>query len=344
MNLPPYSAAAARTKKRALVVYLVLGTLIMLFFLISINTGQVRLSPAALWQTLWGNGTAREELILFEFRLPRIVVALLIGTGFAVSGCILQGLTRNALAEPGILGINAGAGLAVILFISYFPDNQSASVYALPFIAFLGAGLTAALIYILSVKRDGELSPSRLLVTGVAVAAAIASLILVLTIRLDPAQYQFVSIWLAGSIRGSSWQFVIALLPWLALLIPLVLLKSQVLNILALGDLTASGLGANVPRQRMALLAIAVALAGSCVAVGGGIAFVGLIAPHLARRLVGPQHQYALPVSALLGALLLIVADAVSRMIFTSGEIPTGIVVALIGAPYFLMLLAKGKR
>ncbi len=331
-------------KSRASVIMLVLTVLIVLMVVVSLGTGQVRLAPGEVWHTLLGRGSSREELILFDFRLPRILVSLLVGAGFAVSGCILQGLSRNALAEPGILGINAGAGLAVILFISYYPIQSATSVFTLPLLAFAGAGATAALIYALAYSKDREMSSARLLVVGIAVAAGISAAMLVLTIRLDPQQYQFVSIWLAGSIWGSNWHFVSALLPWILVLLPLAIFKSKVLNVMALGDLQASGLGANVGRERIMLLAISVGLAGACVAIGGGIAFVGLIGPHLARRLVGPKHQLALPASALLGALLLVTADTIARIILKSGEIPTGIVVAVIGAPYFLYLLAKARN
>lgn len=331
-------------KSRASAVMLVLAALILLMIVVSLGTGQVRLAPGEVWHTLLGRGSSREELILFDFRLPRILVSLLVGAGFAVSGGILQGLSRNALAEPGILGINAGAGLAVILFISYYPVQTATSVFTLPLLAFAGAGATAALIYALAYSKDREMSSARLLVVGIAVAAGISAAMLVLTIRLDPEQYQFVSIWLAGSIWGSNWHFVSALLPWILVLLPLAFFKSKVLNVMALGDLQASGLGANVRNERIALLAISVGLAGACVAIGGGIAFVGLIGPHLAKRLVGPQHQFALPASALLGALLLVTADTIARVILKSGEIPTGIVVAVIGAPYFLYLLAKARN
>ncbi|WP_123041017.1 FecCD family ABC transporter permease [Cohnella candidum] len=330
--------------KRAAIVMAVIGVLILIALIFSLNSGQVRLSPSDVWQTLIGRGTAGEALILFDFRLPRIVISLLVGAGFAVSGCILQGTTRNALAEPGILGINAGAGLAVILYISFYPVQTVAPVYLLPAIALIGAGLTAAAIYLLAYQKQGDVSPSRLLIVGIAVAAGISAAMLVLTIRLDPAQYQFVSIWLAGSIWGSNWKFVTALLPWIVILIPAAFMKARVLNMFALGDLQATGLGTRVRKERIGLLAMAVGLAGACVAVGGGIAFVGLIGPHLARRLVGPQHQHALPASALIGALLLIVADTIARIALKSGEIPTGVVVAVIGAPYFLFLLARAKN
>lgn len=330
-------------KKRAIAVMTMLGILIALAFLISMNTGIIRLSPLDVIRTLVGNGTHRQELILFDFRLPRIMISLLMGIGLAVSGCILQGLTRNALADPGILGINSGAGLAVILFISFYPDNAAVPVFFVPFLALIGAGGTAVLIYVMAYnKRDG-LAPLRLVLAGIGISAGIVSATLVLTVRLDPADYQFVSTWLAGSIWGISWNYVFALLPWLAIWLPLTFFKGKLLNILHLEENTAIGFGIHVTRERLILLTSAVALAGACVAVGGSIGFVGLIAPHLARRLVGPQHEYLLPASALTGALLLIVSDTLARSVVEHTEIPTGIVVAILGAPYFLYLLAKSK-
>lgn len=334
------------TRKRSVKAYTMLTILIVaiaLVFIISMNTGFIRLSPMDVLRTLFGQGTAKQELILFEFRLPRIIISVLVGAGLALSGAILQGLSRNTLADPGILGINAGAGLAVVLFISFFPVKQAAPVYMMPLLAMLGAGAAAALIYVLAYKKGIGISPTRLVLVGIAVAAGISAVMLVLTIKMDPQNYQFVAIWLAGSIWGTNWKFVMALLPWLVVLIPYVLYKAQTLNVLHLGDQLASALGTTVERERLGLLAAAVALAGSCVAVGGGIGFVGLIGPHLAKQLVGPKHQYLLPASMLTGGLLLIVADTLARWILQPSEIPTGIVVAVIGAPYFLFLLAKSK-
>lgn len=235
------------------------------------------------------------------------------------------------------------AGLAVVLFISFFPVKQAAPVYMMPLLAMLGAGVAAGLIYVLAYKKGIGISPTRLVLVGIAVAAGINAAMLVLTIKMDPQNYQFVAIWLAGSIWGTNWKFVMALLPWLIIFIPYVLYKAQTLNVLHLGDQLASGLGTSVERERLGLLVSAVALAGACVAVGGGIGFVGLFAPHLAKQLVGPKHQYLLPASMLTGGLLLIVADTLARWILQPSEIPTGIVVAVIGAPYFLFLLAKSK-
>ncbi|MFC3803349.1 FecCD family ABC transporter permease [Cohnella sp. GCM10012308] len=321
----------------------VLGTLIVLVFLVSMNAGYIRLPPSDVFRTLFGFGTAKQNLILFDFRLPRIVISVLIGAGLAVSGCVMQGISRNALADPGILGINAGAGLMVMLFVSFFPATAAAPIYLLPLLAFAGASLTAALIYALARRRHSALSQTRLLMTGIAVAAGISAASIVLTLKLSPEQYQFLATWLAGSIWGTTWKFVLSLLPWIVVLLPYVFYKARVMNVLNLGETTATGLGAHVGREQLKLLAASIGLAASCVAVSGGIGFVGLIGPHLARRLVGPRHQALLPASALVGALLVIVADTIGRTILQPSEVPTGIVVAVVGAPYFLYLLAKSK-
>jgi len=330
-----------RRLRKSLTVMSVLGALIILFLLISMNTGHIRLGPLEVLKTLFGMGTDKQHLILFEFRLPRIVLSLLVGAGLAVSGCILQGISRNALADPGILGINAGAGLVVALYIAFFPVVSIGSVFLLPLLALFGSGITAALIFVLSYKRYEGIAPNRLILSGIAVAAAISSAMIVLTLRLDPDQYQFVATWLAGSIWGANWKFVGALLPWILILLPFVFFRARNMNVLNLGDQTAVGLGVPVTREQVILLAAAVGLAGSSVSLSGGIGFVGLIAPHLARRLTGPQHQLLLPASALTGSLLMIVADTIGRSVLQPSEIPVGIVVAVIGAPYFLYLMAR---
>ena len=332
-----------KSKTQNLLIIGILSLLIVIVFMISMNTGFIKLSPLEVIRTLFGSGTDQQQLILFEFRLPRIVISILVGMGLAVSGCILQGISRNALADPGILGINAGAGLAVILFISFYPSTIATPVFILPVLAFLGAGVTAVIIYSLAYKRDEGISPMRLLLTGVAIAAGISSLMIVLTLRLSPDNYQFVATWLAGSIWGSNWKFVLSLLPWIIVLIPFVFSKARVLNVLNLGDVVAAGLGVSIEKERRVLLAVAVGLAGASVSVSGGIGFVGLIGPHLARQLVGSRHQFLIPAAALTGGLLVLVADTLGRWIMQPSEIPAGIIVAVIGAPYFLYLLSRLK-
>lgn len=343
MNSLFITESEQRRRRRSTIVIITLIVMIIAAFIISMNTGLIRLTPLEVVKTLFGAGTVNQELILFDFRLPRIVISILIGAGFAVSGCIIQGLSRNPLADPGLLGINAGAGLAVILFITYYPTSARGSIFLMPVLALIGAAATALLIYILSYKKHKGLLPTRMILVGIAVAAGIAAATQILTLRLDPNQYNFYAVWMAGSIWGTNWKYVLALLPWLIIIFPFVFYKSKVLNALNLGDQLAIGLGAQVNKERAWLLAASVGLAGSCVAVGGGIGFVGLISPHLARRLVGPKHGALLPTSALVGALLVIVSDTLARWAFQPSEIPVGIVVAVIGAPYFLFLLSRSK-
>lgn len=330
-------------KRRNIIVLVVFAVLIFITFLISVNTGHIRLTPSEVIATLFGQGTHKQQLILFDFRLPRIVIAILVGAALAVSGTVLQGLSRNALADPGILGINAGAGLMVLIYVAFFPEVTGGFILFLPLLAWFGAAVTAALIYALSYKRGEGISPTRLLLTGIAVAAGISAFTIVVTLMLSPDDYQFVARWTAGSIWGSNWSFVLALLPFLVVLLPFVIYKSAVLNLLNMGDAIATSLGVAVERERRLLLFAAVGLAGSAVSVSGGIGFVGLIAPHLVRSLIGPKHQFLLPTVAVVGGFLVLLADTIGRSIIQPAEIPAGIVVAVIGAPYFLYLLARSK-
>lgn len=330
-----------RVRRNFLLLFLFLF-LLCAIFLISMNTGYSRLSAADTLRTLFGGGNAKENLILFEFRLPRIVISMLAGTGLAISGCIIQGVSGNALAEPGLLGINAGAGLTIILYTLFLATDAFLSVVMLPFMALIGASGAALLIYILSYSKK-EISSTRLILTGLAVQAGLTSLTTILVIKLDERQYNFVQTWQAGSIWGSNWNFVLALLPWILILIPYAMQKAGVLDAFLLGDETAISLGVDVRREKRKMLFTAVALAASSVAVSGSIGFVGLLAPHLSRKLIGTKHAFLLPACGLSGALLVTIADTIARTIMQPEEIPAGIVVAVIGAPYFLYLMITEK-
>ncbi|AOZ93819.1 FecCD family ABC transporter permease [Paenibacillus crassostreae] len=330
-----------KKKSYKITLILIFAFLIFITFIISMNTGVSTLTPMEVLNTILGQGTDFQNLILFEFRLPRIIISILVGAGLAVSGCILQGVTRNPLADPGLLGITIGAGLAVVLFVSFFPSNTPAPTLLLPFLALLGASLTGMVIYLLAYSKQDGLIPIRLILVGIAVSAGLGAILTVLSLRLNHNDYDMIAVWLVGRIWGSSWDFVLALIPWLVILLPYAFYKARILDAFGFGDKVATGFGISVEKERMKLLGIAIALAASCVSVSGGIAFVGLIGPHLARRLIGPQHKYLLPASALIGALMLILADTLGRAILQPTEIPAGIVVALIGAPYFLYMLAR---
>ncbi len=316
----------------------ILATLIL-----SLNLGVMSISPKEVLQTFMGNGTDQNSMVLFHFRLPRMVIALLIGAGMAVSGAILQSVTQNDLADPGIIGINAGAGFSVILYIFFFQGTMSVaseySVYFMPIASLIGSSLAALLIYAISWKNG--ISPIRLVLVGIGINSAFSALIIIFQLKMDPRDFTRATVWLSGNISGTDWTYVLALLPWIVILIPLAIIKARTLNSLHLGEDIATGLGTPVERERRILLFIAVALAGASVSVGGGIAFIGLVVPHLARKLVGARHGALLPITTLLGSLLLLVADTIGRNLLAPSEIPVGLVVSVVGGSYFIYLLMK---
>lgn len=311
--------------------------------LYSLNTGTLKLSPVMVVKTLFGFGDFQSETVLFDYRLPRIVVTMLAGIGLGIAGGILQSLSRNPLADPGIIGLNAGAAFGLIVFVTYFHALEGNPSLLIPLFTFGGGLLAAAVIVLLAYDRHEGLVPIRLILVGIAVAAGFSALTLYLSLKLDEDTYTFASRWLVGNVWGRDWIHVLALLPWIVCLVPLTLMQTNTLNALTLGDAVASSVGVRVQRKRLLLLTLAVGLASASVSMTGGIGFIGLVAPHLARRLVGSLHQYFLPVSALLGLLILVSADTIGRSIFAPNAIPAGVVVAFIGAPYFLYLLTKTK-
>lgn len=332
-------------QKKLLFIIILLILLIVSWFFISLGTGVIKISPGDVLKTLLNDGTDRQELILFDFRLPGIILAILIGAGLAVSGVILQGITQNELADPGILGINTGAGLAVVLFLFFFQDSldtaSTLSIFIMPVFALTGAIGAAFLIYVLAWNKG--VNPIRLVLVGIGINAGFSAALVIFQLKMNPQDYRQATVWLTGDIWSANWTFVFALLPWILVLIPYTLHKANALNVLNLGDQVASGLGSNVEKERRILLLTAVALAGACVAAGGGIAFLGLVVPHIARRIIGPLHQYIIPISALIGALLLMVADTIGNNILAPTEIPVGIVVSILSVPYFVYLLMKTK-
>ncbi|WP_404469211.1 FecCD family ABC transporter permease [Sutcliffiella horikoshii] len=325
-------------KQRMIVGVLIL--LILTTIVVGIGIGPASLSFDRLLPTMLGQGSFKEEFVLFSIRLPRIVITILAGMALALSGAILQGITRNDLADPGIIGINAGAGVAISIFFLYVPINVGSFVYMLPAVAFFGALITAMLIYLFSYQRNGGLQPVRLVLVGVGFSMALSGMMIILISSAERVKVDFIAKWLAGNIWGTDWPFILALLPWLLVLVPFTLYKANRLNLLGMSEPVAIGVGVSLEKERVVLLLTAVALAASAVSVTGGIAFVGLMAPHIAKSLVGPRNQLFLPVAILIGGWLLLFADTVGRNLIDTG-IPAGIMVALIGAPYFMYLLLR---
>lgn len=275
--------------------------------------------------------------------MVRSILAVLIGMGLAVSGAVFQTISKNELASPSLLGVNAGAALAVMLLIYGSSSATGLGIWQQPLAAVVGGALAAALVFFLSHRRGRMTSTYNLVLNGIAVTAGLHALQILLLVSLDPTRFQQVNTWLIGSIFGNSWTHVDILFFIVLAGLLFLLANHETLDLLALREETALGLGLRVNRTRFVLLMAAVVLASSCVAVGGSIGFVGLICPHIARRLVGVAHCRYLPVTALLGGILLVAADYTARIIIAPDEMLVGLVVSLIGAPYFLYILLRSK-
>ncbi len=308
---------------------------------VNIGVGEYPVPPLDVVRTVLGLPTGNEDysFIVNTLRLPRMLVAALVGLALGVSGAIMQGLTRNPLADPGILGISAGAGLVAVTLIVVV-RNVPAGI--IPLAAFGGAVTIAALIYLLA-WRGGD-SPIRLILVGIGLGAICGALTTLIITFGDIYDVQRALIWLTGSVYGRSWTEFWPLVPWIVVFVPLALLLARDLNALNLGEDVARGLGSPVARRRGLLLLTAVALAAATVAAAGTIGFVGLMAPHIARRLVGPDHNGLLFTAGVIGALIVVAADLVGRTIFAPIELPVGLVTAVVGAPFFIYLLWRTRR
>ncbi|MED3802372.1 iron ABC transporter permease [Lysinibacillus xylanilyticus] len=315
--------------------------LTVVIFVMGISTGAASVSIDRIIPILLGDGSFKESFVLFSVRLPRLFVLAAAGMALALAGAVLQGVTRNDLADPGIIGINAGAGVGITLFYLLVSGDLPHFAYVLPLVGFCSALLTAICIYFFAYKRNEGVQPVQLILVGVGVASALSGVMMILISSAERSDVQFIAQWLAGNVWGTDWPFFWALLPWLVLGIPFIFYKANVLNVLAMTEQTAVGLGLNIERERLQLLVASVALAAAAVSVTGGIAFIGLMAPHIAKQLVGPRFQFFLPLTLFIGASLLMLADTIGRVAISSATVPAGIVVACIGAPYFLYLLRK---
>ena len=330
-----------RKKNQIRLMYSLTILLLILSIVGGISLGPSSVGISQIIPTILGEGSFKEEFILFSIRFPRVLVLTLAGMSLALSGAILQTLTKNDLADPGIIGINAGAGVSITLFYLLVDANLESYTYQLPAVGFLGGLLTAGLIVMFTLDKKNGIQPIKLVLMGVGFASALSGLMIILVSSAKQEDVQFISKWLAGNIWGADWPFIFALLPWLLVAIPFLLWKQKAMNLLALNETVAKGLGVSLNRGRGLLLIIAVALAASAVSVVGSISFIGLIAPHIAKQLVGSKHQNFLFLSPIIGAIILVFADTLGRIIYSEQTIPAGIIVAIIGAPYFLYLLRK---
>lgn len=331
-------------KKRLVIVSIIISLLFVGAFLLAISWGSYAMSLGDVVQTLLGNGSRLQTTTIWDIRLPRVSVAIVVAICLSTAGCILQSVTRNELAEPGMIGINAGAAIGVVFLISYGQTNYyetigNAALLVMPLVAMLGAFLSGSLIYRLSYKRG--ISPTRLILTGIGVNVGINAFISLYQLNMSKGDYNQVLTWTSGSLWGSSWKFFFIITPFVLIFLGLVVWKAKILDVLDLGDEIATGLGVKVNRERKILFYYAVALAAFATSVAGNIAFIGLLGPHIAKRLVGPVHRRQIPVAAIISCVIILVADSISRNLFSPIEIPVGITIAIVGVPYFIYLMIR---
>ncbi|AEB75288.1 FecCD family ABC transporter permease [Clostridium botulinum] len=319
-------------------ILIILLSLIILGFLVivTIGIGSVSIPIKDIIDTFLGHGNEINESIIMDMRLPRIIIAVFVGASLSISGALLQSVMSNPLADPGITGVSSGASLVAIIVMIYFPGLHG----VLPFMAFLGAIVACIMVFALS--WDNGLSSMRIILAGVAVNAIFVGATSLLSV-LNSDKIQGILLWINGSIAYKGWNDVIYLVPYSIIGIVLALFCAKGSNLLALGDDVATNLGVNVNKTRIFISLVAVFLAGISTSVVGIIGFIGLIVPHICRLILGYDYKYLIPMSATLGGILLLVADTMARFIARPVELPVGVIMSMIGGPFFLFLLRRRK-
>ncbi|MDL4842367.1 FecCD family ABC transporter permease [Aquibacillus rhizosphaerae] len=333
---------------RFVLAFVIITLISVVVMYISVTNGTYDISPLEVYETIFGfDQNDAFDLVIFEFRLPRIIIGALVGFALGIAGAVLQGVTRNQLADPGILGIHAAAGMSIVLFMFFIQGTISGAgwftLFNMSFFGWVG-GMAAAMFLLLFSRTYGVMDPTKLILVGIASNSGFSAVTLYISLKMNPQDFEMATVWLSGSIYSASWDQIIAILPWIVIAVPIMMMKTSQLNALQFDDTTTVGIGVNQSRERTILLLCSVALISACVSVSGSIGFVGLIAPHIARRLVGINHLHILPISGLLGMFIVIFGDFIGKTIFAPAELPVGIVVSIIGVPYFIYLLIKARK
>ncbi|WP_256762156.1 iron ABC transporter permease [Cohnella sp. WQ 127256] len=312
---------------------------LVLSFVLSMIFGAAETTPRDLWLALTSNAKDENILVLRELRMPRELAAILIGAALAVSGAIMQGVTRNPLADPGLLGLTSGANMALAVAFVFFPGL---SYFGIMVSCFLGAALGAALVLVLGSTRRGQLSPIRIILAGAAVSAFLYAISDGVSIVFKKSKD--VSMWTAGGLIGTTWEQIQAIAPVIVLGIVLALFLSNQVSILSLSDEVAAGLGQKLVLIKAILFILVIVLTGASVALVGNMAFVGLMIPHIVRRFAGTDYRHVLPFSALTGATFMLLADTLGRTINAPYETPVVAIVAMLGLPFFLFVVRRGGK
>lgn len=313
---------------------------LLLGLALSISVGAADISLSTVWTAVFRfNPDLTSHQIIQELRLPRALAGAMVGACFSVAGALMQGMTRNPLADPGLLGINAGAGFVLAACFAFFPGMP---FHYLILFSFLGAAVGTALVYGIGSMAKGGLTPARLVLAGAAVSALLVALSegIALYFRIG----QDIAFWYAGGVAGTKWLQIKIMFPWILGGLIGAMAISRSITLLSLGEEVAAGLGQRIGLVKLAGAILVLVLAGAAVSAVGVIGFAGLIIPHVARYLVGVDYKWVIPCSAILGSLLMVIADICARMINPPYEVPIGAIIALIGVPFFLYLARKNRR
>lgn len=330
-----------------------LAGLLVVTMAISMTTGASGASAWTIvrsWFGLVPGGeidAVRDYAVIYNIRLPRMILGILIGAALAVSGLLMQGLFRNPLADPGLVGVSAGAGLGAVSIIvlgttALAPLTALLGIYSLQLASFLGGLVTTLILYRVA-TRSGQTAIATMLLAGIALGALAGAVTGVMVYMATDSQLRDLTFWGLGSLSGANWTKIMASGPIIVVALAVAAFLGKGLNALTLGEATANHLGVPVQRFKRVVIVAVAAATGASVAVSGGIGFVGIVVPHLLRLVIGPDHRYLLPASALLGASFLLMADAVSRIIVAPAELPIGIVTAAVGGPFFLWILLRKR-
>ncbi|KAJ52722.1 iron complex transport system permease protein [Clostridium tetanomorphum] len=333
-------------EKRSVLIVVFALILSIVSILLSTSIGQKYIPILKVIEVLLGNSQGGDSLIINTIRLPRTLVAFLVGASLGISGAILQGVVKNPLADPNIIGITASGSVGALVFLTLFTDSKNnsltISIFYMPVFAFAGALLSVLLIYFLAYKKG--VTPYRLIFIGIAISGASKALTSILIINGPVIFIKEAQLWITGTVYGTSWINVKLLFIWFSCIYLITLIYIRELNVQSLDDSISTGLGNDVEKNRFILMILSAALASGAVAVGGGISFVGLIAPHICRKLTNSSFEYITPLSALIGGIIVVLSDIAARTLFFPLDLPVGIFTAGIGAPFFIYLLVKNHK
>lgn len=336
----------ARRRREKILKILLLILLLVTVFFIGCLLGKYKISFLDVFKTFFGFGTPKDNLVMFDMRLPRLCLAILVGVAMGASGVIMQDLLHNELASPGTLGVSDGATLMITIYMAFLFTKKTNPVL-MPFLALIGGILSALIIYALGTRRKKPISSTKLIMTGVAVGAAYSAFGTFITYALDETKLQSLQMWQAGELwaanESNPWIYISILFLWVLAFGFIAIYRGKVLNAISLGFDTATSLGIDTRKEFLLLSFVSVALSSGAVAFGGNFFFLGLIGPHIARRIVGSDARYVIPTSGVVASIMVMLANILVTDFDLFANIPTGIFVSIVSVPYFIYLLLKSR-